>query len=287
MCLQIYTRNTIVDDVEMNPWFKNGIDESDIILGKALGLLEDSKDIEPFDKMVENEEEYLVDLNDFLDEMERLEPNYYVKAECTKPKGDYKNIPVRIVKIFPNWALGSIDGNKCVYVPSTLLSKVSTGAIYNMTLIHTPFNNNPYKAIYVEPKVNPVHTGGVNHIDELKDNELCDYLLGYKKDKICEYVRMKQFHIPHVDIGKTVGKNGFNIEKVIKDYIYNNQHYCSVAFDVNDDMKDVEIFPQFNFTDMGDYTVVEMWYNRFLDKLRECEAFTFNPELDVLQKLYV
>ena len=154
--------------------------------------------------MVENEEEYLEDLNDFLDEMERLEPNYYVKAECTKPKGNYKNIPVRIVKVFPNWALGSIDGNKCVYVPSTLLSMVSTGAIYNMTLIHTPFNKNPFKAIYVEPKIEPVHTGGVNHINELKTG------------KITEYVCMKQFHIPHVDIGKTVGKNGFNIEKVVK-----------------------------------------------------------------------
>lgn len=274
MCLQIYTQNSIVD-VEMNPWFKNGIDESDIVLGKTLGLIEDPNDIEPFDKMVENEEEYLEDLNDFLDEMERLEPNYYAKAECTKPKGNYKNIPVRIVKVFPNWALGSIDGNKCVYVPSTLLSMVSTGAIYSMTLIHTPFNKNPYKAIYVEPKIEPVHTGGVNHINELSS------------DKITEYVCMKQFHIPHVDIGKTVGKNGFNIEKVIKDYIYNNQHYCDVVFDIDDDMKEVKIFPQFNFTDKGDYTVVEMWYNRFLDQVRECKAFTFDPEIDVLQKLYV
>ena len=274
MCLQIYTQNSIVD-VEMNPWFKNGIDESDIVLGKALGLIEDPDDIEPFDKMVEKEEEYLEDLNDFLDEMKRLEPNYYVKAECTKPKGEYKNIPVRIVKVFPNWALGSIDGNKCVYIPNTLLSMVSTGAIYNMTLIHTPFNKNPFKAIYVEPKIEPVHTGGVNHIQELKTG------------KIAEYICMKQFHIPHVDIGKTVGKNGFNIEKVIKDYIYNNQHYCNVVFDIDDDMKEVKIFPQFNFTDKGDYTVVEMWYNRFLDQVRECKAFTFDPEIDVLQKLYV
>lgn len=259
----------------MNPWFKNGIDESDIIVGKALGLLEDPSDIEPFEEMVENEEEYLEDLNDFLDEMERLEPNYYTKAECTTPNGEYKNIPVRIVKIYPNWALGSIDGNKCVYIPNSLMSSVSTGAIYNMTLIHTPFNKNPYKAIYVEPKVEPVYTGGINHIKE------------FNNKNISEYVCMKQFHIPHVDIGKTVGKNGFNIEKVIKDYIYNNTHYCSVAFDINDDMKDVHIFPQFNFTDKGDYTVVDMWYNRFLDKLRECEAFTFKPEIDVLQKLYV
>ena len=259
----------------MNPWFKNGIDESDNIVGKALCLLEDPSDIEPFEEMVENEEEYLEDLNDFLDEMERLEPNYYTKAECTTPNGEYKNIPVRIVKIYPNWALGSIDGNKCVYIPNSLMSSVSTGAIYNMTLIHTPFNKNPYKAIYVEPKVEPVYTGGINHIKE------------FNNKNISEYVCMKQFHIPHVDIGKTVGKNGFNIEKVIKDYIYNNTHYCSVAFDINDDMKDVHIFPQFNFTDKGDYTVVDMWYNRFLDKLRECEAFTFKPEIDVLQKLYV
>ncbi len=274
MCLQIYTQNSIIDDVEMNPWFKNGIDESDIILGKKLGLLEDPDDIEPFEEMIENEEEYLEDLNDFLDEMERLEPNHYVKAECTKPNGEYKNIPVRIVKVFPNWVLGSIDGNKCVYVPHTLMSMVSTGAIYNMTLIHTPFNKNPFKAIYVEPKIEPVHTGGVNHIQELKTG------------KITEYVCMKQFHIPHVDIGKTVGKNGFNIEKVIKDYIYNNRHY-SVAFDEYDDMKDAQIFPQFNFTDKGDYILVDMWYNRFIDKLRECKAFTFDPEIDVLQKLYV
>ena len=277
MCLQIYTQNSIIDDVELNPWFKNGIDESDIVLGKALGLIEDPSDIEPFEEMIENEEEYLEDLNDFLDELERLEPNHYVKAECTKPKGEYKNIPVRIVKVFSNWALGSIDGNKCVYVPHTLMSMVSTGAIYNMTLIHTPFNKNPFKAIYVEPKITPVHTGGVNHIMELNSDKIPVY----------EHVCMKQFHIPHVDIGKTVGKNGFNIEKVIKDYIYNNQHYCSVAFDIGDDMKDAKIFPQFNFTDKGDYTVVEMWYNRFLDKLHECKAFTFKPEIDVLQKLYV
>ena len=143
MCLQIHTQNTIINDVEMNPWFKNGIEQSDIVLGKALGLLEDPQDMDPFDKMVEDEEEYLEDLNDFLDEQERLEPNYYVKAECTKPSGNYKNIPVHIVKVFQNWALGSIDGYKCVYIPNSLMSNVSTGAIYNMTLIHTPFNKNP------------------------------------------------------------------------------------------------------------------------------------------------
>ena len=32
-------------EIEVNPWFKNGIEESDIVLAKYLGMVEDPEDI--------------------------------------------------------------------------------------------------------------------------------------------------------------------------------------------------------------------------------------------------
>lgn len=262
---------------EQNPWFLNGIEESDIILGKELGLIEDPKDIEPFEEMIEREEEYLEDLNDFLDEMERLDPNYCVKAECIDTKEFYENIGVRIVKKFNNWALGSIEGNKCVYVPNTLMNKVTNGAIYNMTLIYTPGQKNIWRAIFVFPKIEPVEVGGVSKL-----SDMCD-------GNVSEYIGMKTFHIPKVDIGKTVGKNGWNIDKIVKDYLYNNADIGELVMDmVNDsDIKNASNVPQFNFIDKGEYTEVNMWYNTFIDKLNECEYISFTPEIELLQKMYV
>jgi hypothetical protein len=262
-------------ETEQNPWFLNGIEESDIILGKEVGLIEDPKDIEPFEEMIEREEEYLEDLNDFLDEMERLDPNYYVKAECIDTKEFFENIGVRIVKKFDNWALGSIEGNKCVYVPNTQMNKITTGAIYNMTLIYTQGQKNIWRAIFVFPKIEPVEVGGVINLADTINNH------------VSEYIGMKSFHIPKVDIGKTVGKNGWIIDKIVKDYLYNNADIGDLLMEDDDDIKNASNVPQFNFIDKGEYTEINMWYNTFIDKLNECEYISFIPEIELLQKMYV
>ena len=262
-------------EIQANPWFKNGIEESDIILGKELGLIEDPKDIEPFEEMIEVEEEYLEDLNDFLDELERLDPDYLTYAECIDKKEFYEHIGVRIVKKFDNWALGSIEGEKCVYVPHTLLDDVTTGAIYNMTLIYTEGQTNLWRAIFVFPKISPVQVGCVSN--------LFDMIYG----DVSEYIGMKTFHIPKIDIGKTIGKDGWVIDKIVKDYLYNNQDIGDLLMDDDDDIKDASNIPQFNFIDKGEYTQVDMWYNTFIDKLNECEFISIIPEIELLQKMYV
>lgn len=262
-------------EIEVNPWFKNGIEESDIVLAKYLGMVEDPEDIKPFDKMIEAEEEYLEDLNDFLDELERLDPDYLTYAECIDTKEFYENISVRIVKKFDNWALGSIEGEKCVYIPYTIMDDVTTGAIYNMTLIYTGGKTNIWRAIFVFPKISPVQVGCVSNLSDMINGD------------VSEYIGMKTFHIPKVDIGKTIGKNGWNIDKIVKDYLYNNEDIGDLLMDVDNDIKNASNIPQFNFIDKGEYTQVDMWYNTFIDKLNECKFIEIMPEIELLQKMYV
>ena len=275
MALTITTMPMITGDIEsgiieMNPWFKEGIVEEDQVLAKELGILDNSEDIDDFDKMIMEEEEFNDERQEFYDELERLEAGYVASCEYIIPNHKYENIDVRVIKKFPNWALGSIDGNKCVYIPKSLINKVSYGELVSMTLAYTGLNPNPWKAVHVSMKIDPVEMDEIMNIKDM------------------ECIKMKTFHIPKQDIGKMVGKNGNNITRIMKDYLYNNPFNSCLFSDepydgTNEWFENATDIPKFNITNQEEYTVVNMWYNSVLDN----GSIDFDPVNDLLQKMYV
>ena len=274
MALTITTVPMITGDIEsgiieMNPWFKEGIVEEDYVLAKELGILDNPEDLSDFDKMIMEEEEFNDERQEFYDELERLEAGYVASCEYILPNHKYENIDVRVIKKFPNWALGSIDGNKCVYIPKSLINKVSYGELVSMTLAYTGLNPNPWKAVHVSMKIGPVEMDEIMNIKDM------------------ECIKMKTFHIPKQDIGKMVGKNGNNITRIMKDYLYNNPFNSCLFSDTSYDgsnewFENATDLPKFNITNHGEYTVVNMWYNSVLDN----GCIDFDPVKDLLQKMY-
>ena len=255
--------------IEMNPWFKEGIVEEDYVLAKELGILDNPEDLSDFDKMIMEEEEFNDERQAFYDELEHLEAGYVSSCEYIIQNHTYENIDVRVIKKFPNWALGSIDGNKCVYIPKSLINKVSYGELIEMTLVYTGLSPNPWKAIHASMKINPVEMDEIMNIKDM------------------ECIKMKTFHIPKQDIGKMVGKNGNNISRIMKDYLYNNPFNSCLFSDTSYDgsnewFENATDLPKFNITNQEEYTVVNMWYNSVLDN----GCIDFDPVKDLLQKMY-
>jgi len=255
--------------IEENPWFKEGIVEEDYVLAKELGILDNPEDLSDFDKMIMEEEEYNDERQAFEDEFERLEAGYVASCEYILPNHKYENIDVRVIKKFSNWALGSIDGNKCVYIPKSLINKVSYGELVSMTLLYTGLSPNPWKAIHASMKIDPVKMDEIMNIKDM------------------ECIKMKTFHIPKQDIGKMVGKNGNNISRIMKDYLYNNPFNSCLFSDTSYDgsnewFENATDLPKFNITNQEEYTVVNMWYNSVLDN----GCIDFDPVKDLLQKMY-
>jgi hypothetical protein len=274
MALMITTMPMISGDIEsgimeMNPWFKEGITDDDYVLAKELGILDNPKDLDDFDKMICEEEEFNDERQAFEDELDRLDAGYIATCECMIPNHTYENIDVRVIKKFSNWALGSIDGNKCVYIPKSLINKVSYGELVSMTLVYTGLNPNPWKAIHASKKIDPVEMGEIMNINDT------------------ECMKMKTFHIPKQDIGKMVGKNGNNISRIMKDYLYNNPNdsclFSDESYDgTNEWFQNATDIPKFNITNQEEYTAVNMWYNSVLDNM----YIHFDPVKDLLQKMY-
>ena len=138
-----------------------------------------------------------------------------------------------------------------------------------MTLVYTGLNPNPWKAVHVSMKIDPVEMDEIMNIKDM------------------ECIKMKTFHIPKQDIGKMVGKNGNNITRIMKDYLYNNPFNSCLFSDTSYDgsnewFENATDLPKFNITNHGEYTVVNMWYNSVLDN----GCIDFDPVKDLLQKMY-
>ena len=279
MALKIFT-SSVAGDVEMgfteqNPWFAEGITLDDYILAKECGLLSNDVIENDFDKMIEEEEEFNEERQKFEDEKERFDAGFVAYGEYIISKEIYDNIDVRVIKKWPNWSLGSIDGNKCVYIPKSLCKDITIGELANMSLVYTGLSPNPWKAIRIEAKVDPVVVVEIASIEEF---------MGTNQKEV---IKMKTLHIPKQDIGKMVGKNGQNIRKIMKDYFYNNHEDTYLFNDMEYDDSDKwwsesTDIPNFNITDKGNYTEVNIWYNSVLDQ----DTIKFNPIKHLFQKMY-
>ena len=129
-------------------WEEEGITDQDHELAQELGI--EDPIIDDFDTMVEKQEnktdEFNKDLNDFAEEQERAYSDC-PPAECEvlNTNETREEIEVRVVKKWFNkqqtkWALGSIDGQKNVYIPKSLAKRVSVGELVRMNLMYHPQN---------------------------------------------------------------------------------------------------------------------------------------------------
>jgi len=261
-------------------WKTQIIDEVDHELAREIGL--EDPIIDDYDTMVNNQEdlcdEFFDEYDNFKLEEERTYADFgYITAEVLDTNKVQENIEVRIIKKWHDnsnrtkWALGSIDGNKNVYISKSLANKVTVGELVRMNLVYKPSNNNIWKATYVYQKIEPVI------VEEMLELGNKDYSATY--------------HIPKQDIGKMIGKNGFYIKKVLKNLSYDrgyqldqlNQNYEKFAD--SDEWWNSSVFPSLDINNPPNknYTEVKIWYD---PNLLLQFGMSFNAIKDLVMKLY-
>ena len=190
---------------DMSPWEKDGVSEQDYILGEELGLIAQRNQVgNEYEKMIENEEEFQEEIEEFVNELERAESDQLFEREVIFKDHVYENIDVRLVYKGKTFGIGSIDGVKNVFVPKSLMNNISTGEIAKMNLIYKPTEKNAWKAVYIHRKVDPYVKASFTNNNGVEMNVL---------------------EVPAQDLGKMIGKNGFNIHKIRNDIIHNNQEF--------------------------------------------------------------
>ena len=262
-------------------WNTHIIDEQDRELAREVGI--QNPIIDDYDTMVNNQEDirdqFFDEYDNFKLEEERTYADFgYLTPEVLDTNKVQENVEVRIIKKWydnsnrTKWALGSIDGNKSVYISKSLAKKVTIGELVRMNLVYKPSNNNIWKAIYVHQKIEPVIV-----------EEMCTL---YKNNNYSA-----TYHIPKQDIGKMIGKNGFYIKKVFKNLSYDrgcqldqlNWNY--EKFSDTDEWWNSSVFPSLDINNLPNknYTEVKIWYD---PNLLLQFGMSFNAIKDLVMKLY-
>tara|TARA_B100001094_G_C18186574_1_gene804173 strand:+ start:2792 stop:3604 length:813 start_codon:yes stop_codon:yes gene_type:complete len=269
MTLSLKTTKINIDD-NYN-YFTNGITEEDMILARETGLLNPEDD---FEKMIDNIDDFYNEQDKFIDELEKSQnQNWFVIEGIFTKNYIYKEVPVRVTSIKKNCGFGSIYGIDEVYIPKSLLSKVSLQQLVSMDLIYKKQNNNSWKAIKINNYKNNLVT-----INEL--------IIDDKDERTIQNV----YHIPFQNIGLMVGKNGHYIKKIIKNYIINNQEDAKYF---NSDELDIDNFdkwyenanlPSIDANNYStDYTEIKLYFTIKIEYLDEMKFDILN---DFIKKLY-
>ena len=226
----VLSHNAIKNDVSL--WENNGIDEQDYVLGEESGLIAQRNQVgDDFEQMIEFEEEFQDDLEEFRNELKRAESDQLFEREVIFVDDYvYENIDVRLAYKGKNYGIGSIDGVKNVFVPKSIMNNISIGEIVKMSLIYKPTEKNTWKAVYISPKVNPYIRASFTNNDDITMNVL---------------------EVPMQDVGKMIGKNGFNINKIRNDIIHNNPEL--------NDIWTKESGPSVDISNEKDFTSIKLW----------------------------
>ena len=150
---------------ENNLDYSKGITEEDIILAKEIGLLNEE---DVFKQIFEDSNDFYNEQDKFIKEIEISENQDLLSIECIFTDYTYKDIPVRITTIKDHFGFGSIYGIDEVYIPKSLISKVSLHQLVSMDLIYSKKDTNCWKAIKVNNLKNDLVTISELIID---DNE--------------------------------------------------------------------------------------------------------------------
>ena len=234
-----------IQEGEENPWLKEGILADDEELAEECGLMT-PRVMSDFDKMIEEEEEFLNDGLDIVEELEAVidKGDGLFANEVIQPGKVYENIPIRIIMKKNAFAIGAIDGNSSVYISCGLMktANLTIGSIHMANLIYKPSNQNDWKAIFIHPKIDPVLV-----------NEFSS-----------EGINFSTYHVPKQNLGKMIGKGGICIQKILNDIVYNNPSMKN-AFngDIVSDkvMMEGEGVPKLDINNFDDYTEIKVWDN--------------------------
>ena len=271
------------------PWEIQGITKDDLELAGELGLL--NQKINDFESMIDREEdaneEFKNDLEEFNQELDRSiygNSMFPGENECINPDRVYYEITVRVNKIWKSekgetkFAIGTIQtesngGNllKNTYFPSWAAKKVTIGEMVKVDLVYTFGQKNDWKVIYVHPKITPEFVSEIRISDSL--GNVSDL------DTVC-----KNYQIPKQSIGHMVGKNGYAIQKIVTDYIYNNPKQTYVTPNEENDEESVQmkwkIPVDFDITNENNATNVAIW------KKEEHPESSFGWAHKILNKMY-
>ena len=275
------------------PWETQGITEEDLELAQELGLLNQKiNDFDTdFESMIEKEEfkndEFNNEFEEFNQEVDRgIYGNSMFPGldECINPSLVYRNIPVRVNKIWKTqtndtkFAIGTIQTEsnqgtllKNTYFPRSMASKVTTGEMANVDLVYTFGQKNDWKVIYVHPKIQP------EFVSEIRITDTPSHIT--ERDTVC-----KTYKIPKQSIGHMVGKNGYAIQKIVTDYVHNNPKQTYVTPNEENDEKSVQmkwkIPVDFDITNENNVTNVAIWKND------EYPESSFGWAHQILNKMY-
>ena len=275
------------------PWETQGITEEDLELAQGLGLLNQKiNDFDTdFESMIEKEEfkndEFNNEFEEFNQEVDRgIYGNSMFPGldECINPSLVYRNIPVRVNKIWKTqtngtkFAIGTIQTEsnqgtllKNTYFPRSMASKVTTGEMARVDLVYTFCQKNDWKVIYVHPKIQP------EFISDIRITDTISHIT--ERDSVC-----KTYKIPKQSIGHMVGKNGNAIQKIVTDYVHNNPKQIYVTPNKENDEKSVQmkwkIPVDFDITNENNVTNVAIWKND------EYPESSFKWAQQILNKMY-
>jgi len=240
------------------------INETDYVLSKELNIIDTPDD---FYNMIEKEEEFLDDYYSFLDELYLSENDSFRKIEILDLNEVYYDIPVRITRIYKNYAFGKISDINDVYIPKNFIYNLSFNELVSMNIV---FKNNNWKCIKINKKVEPVL---INKLEIEK--------------KYTNYTK-ELYHIPYQqNLGLILGKNGNNLKKIFKNYFQNNPQkikFFGPTIKNFDDWYNYANLPTFNFENNNiNYTEVTISYEINYDYIKK---MNFDYIKDILMKLY-
>ena len=274
MTLSLITNHNItnIDDII----HLKGITNEDIELAQELGLIDSTKD--DFELMVDYEEEYLLDqeeeYNKSVDELEISQHSGLFECETIYNNYIYNNIPIRVNIKKNNYGFGSIDGINNVYIPKSLLDRVSVNELVSADLIYKKYGDNDWKVIKINDK------------KKYEPVLIYESIITYDDNIHIE----NTYHIPHQDIGKMIGKNGNILKKIMKDYFINNKDQL-IYFNPEpidwykfDEWYDNANIPSLDINNYNtDYTEITLYYEINEDFK---EQMKFEPVRDFIMKLY-
>ena len=296
------------------PWDQTGIDHEDYELAEYVGLLEPTEAPElqdeiDFQKMIDYEETFWEDMEQDYEEFQLCSSGAVRNCEVIQPKKVYEDVPVRVEYIQKDFAIGSIEGVSCVFVPTKLFQgweqpelsdelaylnldqpitkqeitlvrgKVTVGQMISMNLIYKPRGKNIWKAIYMNPKCEPF----------------------VKSKFVCRgYSEMYDIEIPKQMIGKMIGKGGKYIHRIRKDMVYNypelkrdfqsvdKEHQNDHGWKSDYEPKYIEdtYFPKMDIQQGSETTHVKLFYKIQDYDNSDGSTIRLCPLQDVVKKLY-
>jgi hypothetical protein len=199
-------------------------------------------------------EEELQEEEQFLQELERASYPFLLPAEVLELGRVYNGYEVRVThinrgekpsgfaKIVTDTPIGDMAS---VYIPPNLVKKFSIieGESLRMNLLFSCANKkNPWKAVYIWNKEKPQISSEIEHQTDVEEN--------YTRKQI-------NFTIPRVDIGKTVGKSGWRVNKAIKHYAPQYKNYD------NESLSEEIAFNFTNIDGFEDITLVEAYFKDY------------------------